>query len=204
MHFLAMATLKNVRACLRLPISMMPRFSLKLMLARLRTGMVSVGSLLRSAAVITVSATPTSFFSTTALFVPFAMRPLLLLFSLGGLGSLGGLCLRLGACALRRRGRPDGDLGLRLRRFGRRDVRPLGAGHDGRLPLRALGRDDDRVRQALGTAVAAEDLVRHGAARSLGGDLLQLRLELFLRQLAALEPRARLHDLLDVELEDVA
>src|SRR5215813_1267857 len=118
MNFLAMPTLKNVRACLRLPISMMPRFSLKLMLARLRTGMVSVGSLLRSAAVITVSATPTSFFSTTALFVPFAMRPLLLL-SLGGLGclgSLGGLCLRLGGSALRRRGRRDGDLGLGLRR----------------------------------------------------------------------------------------
>src|SRR5881409_3667064 len=60
----AMATLKKVRACFRRPISMMPRFSLKLMLARLRTGMARVGSLLRSAAVITVSATLTSFFST--------------------------------------------------------------------------------------------------------------------------------------------
>src|SRR5262247_3628713 len=124
MNFLAMPTLKKARACLRLPISMMPRFSLKLTLARLRTGMVSVGSLLRSAAVITVSATPTSFFSTTALFVPFAMRPLLLL-SLGGLRGLGGLGLPLGGSALRRRGRGGGDLGLGLRRFGRRDVRPL-------------------------------------------------------------------------------
>src|SRR5215470_4682830 len=65
MNFLAMPTLKKVRSCLRLPISMMPRFSLKLMLARLRTGMDSAGSLLRSAAVITVSAIPISFFSTT-------------------------------------------------------------------------------------------------------------------------------------------
>src|SRR5678815_3320261 len=64
MNFLAMPTLKNVRSCLRLPISMMPRFSLKLTLARLRTGIDSVGSLLRSAAVITASATLISFFST--------------------------------------------------------------------------------------------------------------------------------------------
>src|SRR5678815_5909429 len=55
MNFLAMPTLKKVRACLRLPISMMPRFSLKLTLARLRTGIVRVGSLLRSAAVITAA-----------------------------------------------------------------------------------------------------------------------------------------------------
>src|SRR5678815_3578939 len=55
MNFLAMATLKKVRSCLRLPISMMPRFSLKLTLARLRTGIVRVGSLLRSAAVITAA-----------------------------------------------------------------------------------------------------------------------------------------------------
>ena len=68
MNFFAMPTLKKVRACLRLPISMMPRFSLKLTLARLRTGMDSVGSLLRSAAVITASATLMSFFSTAPTF----------------------------------------------------------------------------------------------------------------------------------------
>src|SRR5207302_321004 len=64
MNFFAIPTLKNVRACFRLPISMMPRFSLKLMLARLRTGIDRVGSRRSSAAVITTSATPTSFFST--------------------------------------------------------------------------------------------------------------------------------------------
>src|SRR5215831_11406724 len=65
MNFFAIPTLKNVRACLRLPSSMIPRCALKVTLARLRTGMDSVGSLLRSAAVITVSATLTSFFSTS-------------------------------------------------------------------------------------------------------------------------------------------
>src|SRR5712692_8314409 len=72
MNFFAMLTLKNVRSCLRLPISMMPRFSLKLTLARLRMGMDSVGSLLRSAAVITASATLMSFFSTAPIFFAFA------------------------------------------------------------------------------------------------------------------------------------
>src|SRR6266446_6257807 len=44
MNFFAIPTLKNVRVCFRLPISMMPRFSLKLTLARLRTGIDSVWS----------------------------------------------------------------------------------------------------------------------------------------------------------------
>src|SRR5690349_23463127 len=64
MNFLAMPTLKNVRACLRRPSSMMPRLALKLTLASLRIGIARVGSWLFSAATITVSATPTSFFST--------------------------------------------------------------------------------------------------------------------------------------------
>ena len=64
MNFLAMPTLKNERACLRLPISSSPLRSLKLTLDRARTGMAMVGSLRRWAAVITRSATPTSFFST--------------------------------------------------------------------------------------------------------------------------------------------
>src|SRR5262249_18992428 len=68
---LAIPTLKNVRSCFRRPISMMPRFSLKLTLARLRTGIESAGSLLFCAALITTSATPTSFFSTTPLFFGF-------------------------------------------------------------------------------------------------------------------------------------
>src|ERR1044071_1115015 len=64
MNFFAMPTLKNERACLRLPISIRPRFSSKVMLARLRTGIDKVGSWLRCAAPITTSATPISFFST--------------------------------------------------------------------------------------------------------------------------------------------
>src|SRR4030095_8923406 len=71
MNFLAIPTLKNVRACFLRPISMMPRFSLKLTLARLRTGIESAGSLLRCAAVMTTSATPTRFFSTAPLFFSF-------------------------------------------------------------------------------------------------------------------------------------
>src|SRR5260370_10363807 len=73
MNFLAIPTLKNVRACLRLPSSMMPRFSLKLTLARLRTGIARVGSLLFSAAVITRSATLMSFFSTGPVLLAFAL-----------------------------------------------------------------------------------------------------------------------------------
>ena len=72
MNFFAMPTLKNVRACFRLPISMMPRLALKLTLARLRTGIDRVGSLLRSAAVITASATLMSFFSTAPIFFTLA------------------------------------------------------------------------------------------------------------------------------------
>ena len=64
MNFLAMPTLKNERACLRLPISSTPLRSLKVTFDSDRMGMASVGSLLRWAAVITVSATPISFFST--------------------------------------------------------------------------------------------------------------------------------------------
>src|ERR1041385_7084480 len=71
MNFFAMPTLKNERACLRLPSSIRPRFSSKLMLARLRIGIENVGSLLRSAAVMTVSAMPMSFFSTTPLVFAF-------------------------------------------------------------------------------------------------------------------------------------
>ena len=61
-ELLSHADVENVRACFLRPISMMPRFSLKLTLARLRTGIERAGSLLRCAAVMTTSATPTSFF----------------------------------------------------------------------------------------------------------------------------------------------
>src|SRR5712692_4563552 len=64
MNFLAIPTLKNDRACIALPISIMPLCSLNVMFDRERTGIAIVGSLRRWAAVITTSATPTSFFST--------------------------------------------------------------------------------------------------------------------------------------------
>jgi hypothetical protein len=60
------------------------------------------------------------------------------------------------------------------------------------------------MREALGAAVLAQDLVGPGPARPLLGDLCELALELFLGELAALEAAAGLHDLLDVELEDIA
>src|SRR6266404_4675067 len=232
MNFLAIPTLKNVRACLRLPSSMMPRFSLKLTLARLRTGIARVGSLLFSAAVITRSATLMSFFSTAPVLLAFSLamgsilprsalrarlalrRPSLRRLALRGPQLPGGparrplaagrglgLPARLG-CAL-----PAGRrLGLgclyraRLRGGGVSRV----AGQDRRLPLRAVRGDDDRVRKAFRAALAAEDLVGAGAAGALERDPLQLGLELLLRQPAALEPRAGLDDLLDVEVEDVA
>src|SRR5262245_18533664 len=65
MNFLAMPTLKNERACLRRPISRWPLRSLKLTLESDRTGIARVGSRRFWAALITTSATPISFFSTT-------------------------------------------------------------------------------------------------------------------------------------------
>src|SRR5688500_20310711 len=64
MNFLAIATLKNERACLRFPISSRPRRSLNVMFDSARTGIARVGSFCRWAAATTRSATPTSFLST--------------------------------------------------------------------------------------------------------------------------------------------
>src|SRR5260370_36278156 len=142
MNFLAIATLNSVRSCLRLPISMMPRFSLKLMLARLRTGIDSAGSRLRSAAVITVSATLTSFFSTGAGFFALALAMV----------SLPLLPFRRFALslALRCLGLPRPGLGrLHLHGAGpvpRRAV--LAAAQHGRSSRGSLGSDADRGRQA--------------------------------------------------------
>src|SRR5581483_4234050 len=72
------------------------------------------------------------------------------------------------------------------------------------LALGAFGGDDDRVREALGPGVLAQDLVGAGAAGALERDALQLLLQLLLGEPPALEPGARLRDLLDVEIEDVA
>src|SRR5688572_17371825 len=71
MNFLAMATLKKERACLRLPSSMRPLRSLKFTFDSERMGIAMVGSFRRSAASITMSATPTSFFSTAVGFLGF-------------------------------------------------------------------------------------------------------------------------------------
>src|SRR5262249_33950903 len=70
------------------------------------------------------------------------------------------------------------------------DVSRFGAGQHRRLSFRPLGGDDDRVRQTLGPALLAEDLVGLGPAGALERDLLQLGLELFLRALASHLPRA--------------
>src|SRR2546426_11824155 len=63
MNFLAIPTLKNDRACFRLPISIRPLRSLKVTFDSERIGIVSVGSLSRSAAWFTTSATPISLLS---------------------------------------------------------------------------------------------------------------------------------------------
>jgi len=65
MNFLAMPTLKNERACFLWPISIRPFRSLNDTFDSARMGMANVGSLDRSAAEITMSAIPMSFFSTT-------------------------------------------------------------------------------------------------------------------------------------------
>src|SRR5256886_14895083 len=80
----------------------------------------------------------------------------------------------------------------------------LGAGRHGRFSLGSLGSDDDGVRQTLRAALVAEDLVGLGPAGAFERDLLQLVLEFFLRELAALQPRTRLDDLFDVKLENIA
>src|SRR5574341_1476262 len=187
MNFLAIPTLKNVRACLRLPISMMPRFSSKVTLARLRTGIASVGSLLRSAAVITASATPTSFFSTA---------PLLLAF----FRAMFFPCLRFALP-----GRPGFFLLFSLGSFRRGGVVLALAAHIRRLPFGSLGGDDDRMGQTFrAAAIVSQQFVGPLAAGPFHGDLLQLVFEFFLGQLAALQAATRLHDFLDVELEDIA
>src|SRR5260370_10862988 len=202
MTFLAIPTLKNVRACLRLPSSMMPRFSLKLTLARLRTGIARVGSLLFSAAVITRSATLMSFFSTGPVLLAFAlaMGSFLPRSALGA-----GLALRrpsLRRLALRGPHLPRGPArrplaagsGLgRPARLGRAlpAGRRLGLGclyrarlrgggvsrvarKDPRLPLRAPRGDHDLARKTFPAPLAAHELVGAGAARAPARDPLHL------------------------------
>src|SRR5688572_9481143 len=169
MNFFAMFTLKNERACLRLPISIRPLRSLKFTFDSERTGMARVGSLRFSAALITMSATLTSFFSTTVGLCAFlAMRSLPLLLPRGGLRLRGPLRFRLRPRLYRR----HHD---RLR-GGRRAVRRAVGRHHRHLALDALGRDDDRVWQALGAAVAIlpEQLLGPLSAGDLPGHRQQL------------------------------
>ncbi len=232
MNFLAMPTLKNVRACLRLPISMMPRFSLKLTLARLRTGIDSAGSRLRSAAVITMSATPTSFFSTGPIF--FGVAP--------------AMARSIASCAWSTEPRRACRLSLRVRSAwalrawpswaltrcrpgpgGRLQARDLALPPRRRRPLgfrRAL-RVRRRARSAPGSTGASPSgpsgVTMIECGRPSGPPPSRPRissvrlppvrfmaifwswlLSFSLGELAALQPGAGLDDLLDVELEDVA
>src|SRR5262249_16064799 len=151
-----------------------------------RTGIDSVGSLLRSAAAITTSATPTSFFSTGPGGFVFACAMVVLsLPRPAGLGVFGCRDAARGGLRLAFPGRLQPLFGWRVRLCGivRRGAR--------RLALGCLGRDDDRVWQTVGTAIATQDLVGPGPARPLHRDLLQLAPQLVLGQLAALQARAR-------------
>src|SRR5262249_23013702 len=85
-----------------------------------------------------------------------------------------------------------------------RGHRPRGLRQLWRLALRPLRRHDDRGGGPWGPALGAEVLARLAPAGALERDLLELLLQLLLRDAPALEPGASLHDLLDVELEDVA
>src|SRR6058998_3996774 len=196
MNFLAMPTLKNDRACLRRPSSIRPFFSSNVTFESERTGIANVGSRRRCAASMTMSATPMSFFSTVVILRAFAA---------------------IGASyPFPRRARAF-DLAVGWAQRGRRSVlRPCAtrpACSRRALPwprafasaLDAVGRDDDRVRQPFWAApVLAEHLIGLLAAGPLQGHLVELLLQLRDREPAALEPVARLDDLLDVEREDVA
>src|SRR2546423_8271457 len=197
MNFLAIATLKNDRACFRLPISIRPLRSLNSTFESARTGIAMVGSLRFSAAVITRSATPTSFFSTAVGFRGFLAisDPLPLLRLAPGarlrFGPVLRLARRLGFGRRRRRHR------LGRRRAVRR--------HDRHLAFDTLRCDDDRMRQAFGTAaVLPQQLVGLAASGELRGHLQELVLQLRGGESTALVPVERLEDLLAVELAAIA
>src|SRR5215472_9610935 len=187
MNFLAMPTLKNVRSCFFLPISIMPLRSLNDTFESARIGIANAGSFECWAAATTTSAMPTSLVSTppaTFRFLALGAGSALVLapavfFVALALAMLSSalpsdrlLRARLAwlACLLRL-------LGRRFRFADRLD-----------LTLDPFCRHDDRVRQALGAAAG----------------LAELLLELLDRELAALQAIAGFCDLLDVQLEDVA
>src|SRR5215475_3805130 len=215
MNFFAMPTLKNERACLRRPSSIKPFFSSNVTLARLRTGIESVGSLLRSAAVMTVSAMPTSFFSTSPLL--FAFFPAMFFLCLLGSVFLGfgrfkcqhhlfsawrlnlprilfvrffritSLCNLPGfRLTLGPRGHA-GFVQFQRQLWRRHAPAPLTAGQNRHLAFGALGADDNRMGQPFrSTAIVSQKLIGFRAAGTFHGDLLQLLFEFLFRELPAL------------------
>ena len=204
MNFLAMPTLKKVRSCLRFPISMMPRFSLKLTLARLRTGIESAGSGSarrpgsRCRPRRRASSRPARWSSRFAAMARSTSPSGLVgeprrACRLGASRLAGLVASRLAALASRRAGgalaavrrggsRPDLASGAVA---GARSARPRpSAAATG--PARAAPAPRPRARRRVtmiewgrpsGPAVAAQDLVGPRAARPLHGDLQELVLE---------------------------
>src|SRR5437879_4793143 len=212
MNFLAIPTLKNDRACFPLPISIMPLCSLNVTFDRERTGMARVGSLRCWAAVITVSATPTSFFSTALFVFPFFRVMMLPISSSASrvswvprqdcsrascVEALAWHAPCLCVCAPARF--PTPCLALRtglIRRLS--DQRR-------HFTFNALRRDDNRMRETFrATSLLPQELVRLFAAGPLQSDLLKLLFELLGGQFATLEAVTRVNNFLDVEFEDVA
>src|SRR6185369_4486763 len=173
-------------------------------------GIANAGSFERWAAAMTTSAMPTSLVSTPpAAFRFFARGAGSVLVSASPVGFLVALALAMASSAL-----PCGRfLHARRARLARLLARLLRLRRGGRfhfpdrfdLTLDTFRGHDDRVGQALGAiAGLAQQLVGLRAAGAGRRDLLQLPLELFCLELSTLQPLARLRDLLDVELEDVA
>src|SRR5580765_1112479 len=186
MNFLAMPTLKNVRSCFFLPISIKPLRSLNDTFESARIGIANAGSFARWAAAMNTSAMPTSLVSTPlAAFRLFALRGGSVLVAAPPAVLLAAFALAMGSS-----GSPCGRL-LRARRAGLacRLGSLLGSLHGSLLGLRGrrcrfpdridlaldtLRGHDDRVGQALRAAAGlAQQLVGLGAAGARGRDLLQ-------------------------------
>src|SRR5438552_2267704 len=90
MNFLAIPTLKNERACFRLPISIIPLRGLNDTFESARIGIANVGSFERWAAATTTSAMPTSLVSTLVLALRFAFTISHLFFFAGDVRPLAG------------------------------------------------------------------------------------------------------------------
>src|SRR5262245_25570490 len=204
-NFLAMPTLKKVRSCFLRPISIMPLRELNETLESARMGISKPGSRERWAAWMTTSAMPTSLVSTLeAAFFRFFLaarsvwvsvaRPavfrVVLVLAMGSSALLHALLRVL----LRGAGRlaPGFRDSLRVTR-NRRSFGRCGRLHcgpcDTDVALDPLLGHDDRGGHPLGPrAGPAEQLVGLQATRLRRRDLLELRLQLLGRELAALQP----------------